>query len=145
MENRTLRPYQDHCQLRKIQAPIPFHAACRSSKITPGEYIQANLAIDVINLSENIYLHCVDHDSEYSEAGLLCPRYMHEQLSVFKRIQINRHGVLRSITSDIDYKKGEFKQFRDELDICLIIVAAHAHEPNGSIESANRTIRSYFN
>lgn len=60
-----------------------------------------------------------------------------EQVRAFKRIQLHRHGVPRTITADGGCGKGAFSAMYKELQIDLIITAGHSHQRNGRIERAN--------
>lgn len=110
----------------------------------PSEDIQVHLSIDVISLEGVNYIHCVDRVSGWSEIGALSRRGLDEQVKVFRRIQLNRHGIPKTVIGDREYNKGAFQSLCDENRILLIPTPAHAHECNGAIERANRTVRSRF-
>lgn len=80
----------------------------------------------------------------WSKIGLLCRHELAEQVRIFCRLQLNRHGTPKTVLSDREYAKGEFKIFCEKSGILIIPVAAHAHESNGMIERANSSLRSIF-
>lgn len=87
----------------------------------------------------------MDRTTGCSEIGLLHRREFLEQARVFKRIQLHRHGIPRSILCDREFSKGEFALLFQILDIDLTPVPAHSHKSNGAIERANQAVRSYYN
>ena len=99
----------------------------------------------MINIEGYNFLHVVDKGTGWSELGLIRRKLLKEQIKVFRAIQIYRHGLPTSITGDQEYNKKEFKEFCSNIAVELISTPAYDHEANGTIESANRTIRSYFN
>lgn len=129
------------CKCRLAFPPEP-HAVASTSP--PGNEIQRHLAVDVIHLGDQNFLHCIDRITGWSELGILSTRQLSEQVNVLKRIQINKHGVPRTIHCDREYNKGDFLEYCTDVGIRLIPVAANSHESNGAIERANRTLRSFF-
>lgn len=94
----------DSCKFH-FEFPPTTHPVVRKS--TPAEEIQENLAIDVIHIHENCFLHCIDRVPGWSVVGFVNGRMLSEQVRVFKRVQLPRHGIPRSIASDCKYIKGE--------------------------------------
>lgn len=72
-------------------------------------------------------------------------RRFSDQITTFKRIQLYRDGIPRSFRTDEEYNGLELLRFCATLEIKLIGVPANFHEGNRTAESANRTLRSYFN
>lgn len=145
LDNGDLKPRVEDavsgCKCRLAFPPTP-HAVASATPLS--EDVQAHLAVDVICLRGNRFLHCIDRVTGWSEVGLLCRRDLAEQIRVFNRIQIHKHGLPRTILSDREYSRGEFEAFCVENDILLVPVPAHAHQSNGAIERANRSLRSRF-
>lgn len=127
------------CQLAFHPLPHPVVGAT-----PPSVEVQAHLAVDVITIEGQRFLHCVDRVTGWSEVCVISSRDLDTQARAFKLIQIYRHGVPRTIVSDQEYNHGVFFVLCDSLDIKLIPVPDHSHQSNGAIERANRTLRSFY-
>lgn len=110
----------------KLSFPPTPHAVASTSPIP--EEVQMNLAIDVIYLGGQLFLHCIDRVTGWSEAGLLCIRDLSEQVRILCRIQILRHVTPHTILSDREYGKWAFNVFFDEQEILLSSAPAHSRE-----------------
>lgn len=104
----------------------PLHPVSSVRVLSDEEKI--HLQIDVTSIGGNRFMHSVDRVTDWSEVGFLCRRELVEQVRIFCCIKIYRHGTPRTILSDGEYFKGEFKAFCENSSIVLITVAAHAHE-----------------
>ncbi len=69
---------------------------------------------------------------------------MGDQISAFKKIEVLRHGNPQRIYGDREYLTGEFKTICDNLSAKFIPMAANDHEANGTVERANRTLKTFF-
>lgn len=93
------------CRFQLAFTPVPHPV---SSTHPPGEDIQCHVAVDVIALDGERYLHCIGRTTGWSEAGKLNRRDLSEQVRAFRHIQINLHGVPRTVLCDREYIKGLF-------------------------------------
>lgn len=69
-------------------------------------------------------------------------RRLSDQISVFRRTQVNRHCNARTISVDLKLNKKEFITFCEGIEATLIFAAANHDEENAVVKRANRTIRS---
>ena len=127
------------CQLASPPAP---HAVIGLEP--PPNEPQSHLSIDIIQLSGINFLHSLDRATGWSEIGRLSRRDLRIQIDTFRHIQLNRHGVPQTIMADKEYNKELFLDFCRQEGIAFISTAANAHEANGAIERANRSLRSHY-
>lgn len=85
------------------------------------EDIYCHLVFDVITLDGEGFLNCIDRSTGWSEVGVLNRRDLMEQVRTFRRIQVNLHGMPRTILCDREYKKGDFYEYCVEMNINLNI------------------------
>lgn len=78
-------------------------------------------------------------------SGPRLPLSARTQVAAFKKIQLQRHGIPKSIRCDREYNKGAFQTMCEDNGIKLVPSGANDHEANGSIEAANRVLRQHFN
>lgn len=128
------------CALGEKPSPHPI-----AGTTPPTVRKQEHVSLDVVTISGMPFIHVVDHATRWSKLGRLRNHSLAEQVSVLETIQLFRHGVPRVITADGEYNKGEFKLMCEELNIDLITTPAHAHQSNGRVERANRSIRAFYN
>lgn len=128
------------CKLGENPRPHPIVGSS-----PPTKQIQTDVSVDVITVSGIPFMHVVDHGTNWSETAMLRSHALQDQVRTIKQIQLYRHGIPKSITADGEYGKGDFNEMCDEFNIKLIVTPAHAHQSNGKIERANRTIRSFYN
>ncbi len=104
-----------------------------------------DVAIDVVWFEGVPCLHAVCRCTGWSETTPLRSRQLSEQAAAFLRVQVYRHGAPARLYSDREYCKGAFREMCESIDIDMKPAAANDHEGNGTIESANATLRNYFN
>lgn len=136
-----LRKVIDSCPCNLAAPPVP-RPVCSASPL-PSEP-QTSISIDVVYFNTKPFLHCVDQCTRWSETGALRSRRLRDQIAVFNRIQINRHGNPLFIRADQEFNKEEFLAFCRDIGATPNFVAANHHEGNAVVERANRSIRSYF-
>lgn len=127
-----------NCQLASPPKPHPVVGTS-----PPSTKKQECVSLDNIFFAGRPYLHCVDHATKWSETSPLRSRKLQDQVTAFRRMQVNRHGVPRSIMADNEYAKEPFTSFCKDLDVELIATPADSHECNGLVERANRTLRMH--
>ncbi len=76
---------------------------------------------------------------------MLRRREISEQIDLFKRMWVFRYGAPLRLYGDQEYNKEAFKSMCRQIGTTFIPIAANDHEANGSVESANKVLRSYFN
>lgn len=79
------------CQLAK---PLPRQPIV--STRPPDYQKQREICIDVIFFEQSPFLHCVDRATGWSEVGFLRHRSLEQQILIFKRIHVYRHGPFQS-------------------------------------------------
>ena len=128
------------CSLASPPSPHPV------ASITPPSSAKHEKAcMDIVFLESTPILHVIDKATGWSETGILRSRRAEDQVKLFKSIYTLRHGAPKIIYADNEFKNSAFEAFCHTNDIELISIAANAHESNGSIERANRTLRTIFN
>lgn len=129
------------CKCTTAQNPKP-HAAVSIRLPTLAK--QVDISVDTIFLEGVPCLHSICKSTRWSEAAALPSNSLRDQVTAFKRIQIYRHGAPLRIHGDGQYGKGEFIKMCDDIGAKFILSAANDHEASGAIESANKTLRSYY-
>ena len=127
------------CQLAFPPTPNPVVGI-----VPPPNDAQTHLSLDIISLSGLNFLHIIDHATRWSEISHISRKELSVQISALRRVQLHTHGVPQTIQADQEYNKSLFLEFCQEYGITLIPVAENAHESNGLIERANRTLRSHY-
>eukprot|EP00171_Calliarthron_tuberculosum_P018277 IDg18277t1 len=128
------------CKCKIARSPTPHPVV---STRVPNRDKQSEIALDLIKIDGASFLHVVCKCTGWSETGGLKRKELKEQIRVLRRIWINRHGAPLKIYGDNEYNKAEFLALCELIGAEFIPIAANDHEANGSIESANRTLRSY--
>lgn len=139
------QPLEDLLSSCKCHLAFPPKNHPIASINPPKTEKQSHVLVDILNLEGFNFLHVVDRATGWSELGLLRRKLLKEQIRVFRAIQLHRHGPPLTITGDQEYNKVEIKSFCNEIGAQLVPTSANDHEANGSVESANRIVRSYFN
>eukprot|EP00171_Calliarthron_tuberculosum_P001417 IDg1417t1 len=129
------------CECKIAHPPKPHAVA---SVNPPNRRKHEDVAVDIINLEGFNFLHIVDKCTGWSEIGNLRRRDLKEQVKIFRKIQVLRHGPPFKIYGDNEYNKPVFLAFCDEIGAQFVPIPANDHEANGAVESANRILRSYF-
>lgn len=129
------------CTCKVAHEPTPHPIV---SQNPPARYKQTYVSIDVVFIEGVPIMHVVDKCIGYSETGILRRRALDAQLATFLDIWIYRHGIPLTIHADREYFKGVFYSFCSENGITLAEHAANDHEANGTVERANRTLKSFF-
>lgn len=127
------------CALATTPVSRPVFSAFEGPEVN-----QYSILLDIVYLRNKPFIHCIDNRRNLSETGLLKTRRLSDQIRTFKRIQLYRHGIIRSIRTDQEYSKFEFRKFCAAFETELIAVPANYHEGNRIVERPNRTLRSYF-
>jgi len=130
------------CECKKAS---PLNPHPQVSTTIPDRKPQEEVALDIITIEGSKFLHIVDKCTGWSETALLKQKTLKHQIRVFINSQIHRHGTPTKIYGDNEYNKKEFLQFCASIRATFAPIPAYDHEANGAIESANRTLRSYFN
>lgn len=129
------------CECQGTFRPSP-HAKVATRP--PSSEPQTHIIIEVIKHGGKKYLHSVDECTNWSEAGCIHRKTMDVQIEDLRQIQYIRHGPPQSINCDREYHNSQFMQFCAKTNTALHLVAANDYEPNGLIENANRTLRSFY-
>ena len=110
----------------------------------PKRHKLENVAIDVINIDGSQFQHIVCKSTGWSVTSPIRRKDLATQIRAFRTAWLWHYGPPRTVMGDNEYNKSEFLEFLREIDAEFEPVPAYDHQANGAIESANRTLRSYY-
>ena len=127
------------CASAKIPKPVP--------KVSLSNLIgakQTKVELDIVYFDGVSHLHSVDCVSKYSEAVPLKNRSMEEVTKAFAISWIHRHGPPKYVQTDEEFDTKLFRNICASYDIELQVIAAEAHNQQGTIEVANRILKQFY-
>ena len=82
--------------------------------------------------------------SGFSACSRLKSRAISDQIRTLSDMWTDVYKQPKRITADSEYDKSQFRDYYNNMDCELVIVATEAHHQNGTIESGNRVLRMVF-
>lgn len=103
------------------------------------------MTIYVVFFESKAFPHVIDNQVRSSEIRLLRTKRLKDQIARHKQIQLFRHVLPQELQADHTFNKEPVKSDCRLLNISFRETAANHHEGNAIIESANISLRRYFN
>jgi hypothetical protein len=122
MHSEAHKEITRNCACALTQKPVtPLRVSL--SSISRGE----ELCVGVVYFEGIAHLHAEDRYSAFSECRQLQSRSMPVQLETLEQMWLEKHGTLNRICADQEYENQIFREFCENIDSTLIIIATEAN------------------